>query len=340
MQTSSFSPRAKAGVLPTAAISAATFARTAVAAACLLAAAAATSAVSAQTSAATLQPGIGLVDCESALRIGAASCDAASPVSRLELSWPAGAAYAASSAVASAAAARAAGPERAMPAGIATMTAGMLTLPAGMATMPSGIGAAPAGANEIDAFLAAHGKPTREAAAALLDPTDEHIAAMLRSEEQRIAVASYVAQRMTALRAQRPTGADDPALPGSALPSMVRMRATLWLAIGDRDGEATARELQRVAMAYPALDAQLRIGGIAGDSAARQAAIAAARIAPALPVASAQPQSGPPVLVLEDQRSGARVARHAAGLGRAAIVDAIVSLRTSPAVPAAATEDP
>lgn len=62
----------------------------------------------------------------------------------------------------------------------------------------------------IDAFLSQYGKPPREAVRALLDPSDDNIRAWLRSRRHTLDNASYVAQRMTALDAQRDSAGDLP----------------------------------------------------------------------------------------------------------------------------------
>lgn len=59
---------------------------------------------------------------------------------------------------------------------------------------------------EISAFLADYGKPPREAVRALLDPTDDNIRAWIRTQQKTLAVAAYVARRMTALQQEHPAG--------------------------------------------------------------------------------------------------------------------------------------
>jgi len=85
---------------------------------------------------------------------------------------------------------------------------------------------------QVDAFLAAYGKPPREAVRALLDPSDAHIAQLLAKQQETLALAAYVANRMTELqqRAQRTPG---PASSDAALPS--QMRLTLVQEPGDPD---------------------------------------------------------------------------------------------------------
>lgn len=53
---------------------------------------------------------------------------------------------------------------------------------------------------EVAAFLADYGKPPREAVRALLDPTDENIAAWMQAQQKTLAISAYVAQRLTALQ--------------------------------------------------------------------------------------------------------------------------------------------
>jgi len=154
---------------------------------------------------------------------------------------------------------------------------------------------------EVDRFLAGYGKPSREVARALLDPTDDHVRAMLRSEEQRLAVAAYVGSRLTELRERR-DAAQPPAAAPSALGAMVRMRALLVTPPEDADGRRATRELERVAAAFGALDARLVW---VADLAPRAAAIEAAARGVTLPIRVVPPPpagSSVPYLLLQDER--------------------------------------
>ena len=52
---------------------------------------------------------------------------------------------------------------------------------------------------DVERYLAGHGRPPREVARALLDPSDANIAAMMRRLQRDQAIAAYVGQRMTEL---------------------------------------------------------------------------------------------------------------------------------------------
>ena len=73
---------------------------------------------------------------------------------------------------------------------------------------------------EISAFLGDYGKPPREAVRALLDPTDDNIRAWIRAQQRTLAVAAYVARRMTALQQENPADGTAPGRPNP--PSGVR----------------------------------------------------------------------------------------------------------------------
>ena len=67
----------------------------------------------------------------------------------------------------------------------------------------------------VEAFLQQYGKPPREAVRALLDPTDENIAAWLRVQRRTVSIAAYVAGRMTELQGHLDRGGPLP-VAGSA----------------------------------------------------------------------------------------------------------------------------
>ena len=190
--------------------------------------------------------------------------------------------------------------------------------------------AAPALEARVDDFLAAFGKPPREAARALLEPTDENIAAMLRKEDERLAIAAYVGQRMTALR-NRPTPAAPAGAPlapdATSLPAMIQMEATVVAAADDPDGVVAAHRLDAVAAAYPSLAAHLTW---IGTLSAREGAVAAAAASIALPVHVAPPverEATEPFIQLHDLRYGLERRLPARGTSTAGLRDAIVALR-------------
>src|SRR6267154_2798024 len=107
-------------------------------------------------------------------------------------------------------------------------------------------------------FLAQYGKPPREAVRALLDPSDTNIAAWLIQQRRVVAVASYVANRITHMQKQLDA---DPQwhtpTPLPELAAMIQMRATLYLKPGDAHSLDAAKALQRVVARYPSVDGQL-----------------------------------------------------------------------------------
>jgi len=129
---------------------------------------------------------------------------------------------------------------------------------------PAADATAPVTEAQIDAFLQQYGKPPRQAVRALLDPSDENIAAWLRAERRIISVAGYVAQRMTELQsrldsdAQTPEGIAEPAAAAAQhQAAMMQMRATLYTQGDGEDARAAARSLQQVLARYPMLEARL-----------------------------------------------------------------------------------
>lgn len=111
---------------------------------------------------------------------------------------------------------------------------------------------------EIDAYLANHGKPSRESAKALLDPTDENIAAMARSIRQQAAVASYVAGRLTAMQQVDPgLIAINPSFNSEDLPYLSGMRIVLHVAPNCIPCERATMVLQRLVAESPILDARV-----------------------------------------------------------------------------------
>jgi hypothetical protein len=241
-----------------------------------------------------LRPGAQIADCDSALRIGTSRCAQLVATEAIPLPLP------------------------------TTTTAE----PPVAAAPPAHAAVVPASAPEaaVDEFLAVYGKPSREAARALIDPTDENIAKMVRKEDERIAIAAYVGRRMTELRARRPAE-ETPEIDSSALPAMIQMQAFLVAATGDPDGVAAAHRLDQLAAAFASLDARLVW---VGDLAPRAAAIEAAADAIALPVNVVAPDlldASEPYLLLHDSRHRLSRRLSARGLSVEQIRTAIVALR-------------
>lgn len=115
---------------------------------------------------------------------------------------------------------------------------------------------------DVDAYLQNYGKPTREAARAMLDPTDENISAMARSIRQQTATASYVAGRMTNLQQIDPgLIAINPSFTSEDLPFLSGMRVVLHTATGCQECDRAVVLLQRLVAESPILDARVVVHG-------------------------------------------------------------------------------
>ena len=160
---------------------------------------------------------------------------------------------------------------------------------------------------EVDAYLANHGKPSREAARALLDPTDENIAAMARKFRQEAAVASYVAGRMTAMQEIDPgLVALNPVFNSEDLPMLSGMRLVLHIAPGCKPCENAVLAIQRLVAESPILDARVVVHGVSDPKAMT---LEMARIGITLPSVPASPGASRyarlvPIAVLADTRFG------------------------------------
>jgi hypothetical protein len=159
---------------------------------------------------------------------------------------------------------------------------------------------------EVDAFIANHGKPPREVARALLDPTDENIAAMARRLQRDHAVAAYVGQRMTELQQSDPTLATavSTAVPGD-LPSFTGLRLVLVSQTECARCDRAAQALQRLVAIYPTLDARVAVAGVREP---RQLVAEMARSGVTLPTSPAdeallqRTRRAPPFLLVADVR--------------------------------------
>jgi hypothetical protein len=74
--------------------------------------------------------------------------------------------------------------------------------------------------SEVEASLAQWGKPPREAIRALLDPSDENVAALLKFQADSVARARRLAERMTVLSRQwvPPAAMEGASTSGTSLP--------------------------------------------------------------------------------------------------------------------------
>ncbi len=160
---------------------------------------------------------------------------------------------------------------------------------------------------EIDTWLANHGKPSREAARAILDPSDENIAAMARRVRQDAAIAAYVAQRMTTLQ-EIDSGlvAINPQFNSEDLPLLAGMRVVLHLATGCRSCETAAIMMQRLVAESPVLDVRLVMHGVKNPN---ELMLEMARTGITLPTTLAGPENARfaqavPIAVVADTRQG------------------------------------
>ncbi|MDT8992874.1 hypothetical protein RQP54_18515 [Curvibacter sp. APW13] len=160
---------------------------------------------------------------------------------------------------------------------------------------------------EVDAYLQNYGKPTRESARAMLDPTDENIAAMARSIRQQTATASYVAGRMTALQQVDPgLVAINPSFASEDLPYLSGMRIVLHTATGCSECDKAVVMLQRLVAESPILDARVVVHGVSDGKALL---LELARVGITLPATAATPAQGRfakyvPVALAADTRYG------------------------------------
>jgi hypothetical protein len=156
---------------------------------------------------------------------------------------------------------------------------------------------------QVDAFLATYGKPPREAVRALLDPSDENIRALLRNQERTIAVASFVAARMTQMQAERKGVAGDSSNI-IELPSAMNTRLTLAARIGDPSIVNATMAVERLARELPALNVRIELHGSASGEWMREYV---GHIDPAVQVgrvAESDVDGSLPQVRLEDLRTG------------------------------------
>jgi len=114
---------------------------------------------------------------------------------------------------------------------------------------------------DIDRYIASHGKPPREVARALLDPSDANIAAMMRRLQRDQAIAAYVGQRMTELSQSDPSLlVAGTAAPGD-LPSFTGLRLVLVTRPDCAACDRAAQALQQLVATYPTLDARVAVAG-------------------------------------------------------------------------------
>ena len=147
--------------------------------------------------------------------------------------------------------------------------------------------AAPDLEKRVDAYLAAYGKPPREAVRALLEPSEAHIRDLLRKQEETLAMASFVAMRMTQLQdAQVPRPAWGDAILQRDRNAVGQMRVRLVASPHGQGFHDALRALRGLARELPALQAGVLL---VGTFSPRELRAEISRIDPALSVDVAPP---------------------------------------------------
>jgi hypothetical protein len=184
---------------------------------------------------------------------------------------------------------------------------------------------------EVNEFLAQYGKPPREAVRALLAPTDANIAGWLNQQRRVVAVASYVASRITHMQEQLeadPDSGTPTSLP--ALEATIQMRATLYVTGSDARSLQAVKALQRLVARYPSVDGRVTQVGSPSNS---DLASWLARVDTVLPVSMLEQDAirdmTLPALLIEDVRYGRRRLLDAAAITPQRIRDEMLALRTA-----------
>jgi hypothetical protein len=199
-----------------------------------------------------LEPGAEMSDCRSALRPGPSDCAQRTatgddgPAAAAQVEEPVGAQGEAHGAT-----------RVSIPDDGSTQGRAIVSAPA------SGTGTADPIESRVDAFLADYGKPPREAVRALLEPSDANIRAYLEKQQETVAMAAYVAARMTAMQARERADAADA---GASLPlpdpaALLQMRVTLFQKPGDRDALEAVQALRTLAARVPSLQVHVAFAG-------------------------------------------------------------------------------
>jgi len=193
---------------------------------------------------------------------------------------------------------------------------------------------------DIDDFLLQYGKPPRSAVRALLDPSDENIAALRAEQARRETVAAYVAQRLTEIQ-ERPELAEssDPAALDAArraVPFLAALRITVLVPADCASCAPLFRTLRQFGRANPVAD--LRLAVVGADGAAQVLGQLRDADLP-VPVTVLSPDAARafgfpelPAILVQDLRSGRRLALPAA-IGAEALREAAVSLRRASLAP-------
>jgi len=140
----------------------------------------------------------------------------------------------------------------------------------------------------IDAYMASYGKPPREAVRALLDPTDDNIRSFLQQQETTLALAGYVASRMTALKQAGSILADQHDTDLRDEQTFRQLRISLFQTAGDSSTRGILRALAELCRSVPSLQAGVQLAGPVDSTRLKEEI---GRIDPSLTVAVAQARS-------------------------------------------------
>jgi thiol-disulfide isomerase/thioredoxin len=114
--------------------------------------------------------------------------------------------------------------------------------------------------SEVNDFLANYGKPSREAVRAILNPTDENIASLLKVERSQLAVTAYTAQRRVELT-QATQAKPSSELSQADLPSLIGMRVTVIVSTECKGCEQILPLVNQLVTEFPSVDARLGVIG-------------------------------------------------------------------------------
>lgn len=134
--------------------------------------------------------------------------------------------------------------------------------------------------SEVNEFLANYGKPSRQAVRALLNPSDDNIASMLKVEKSQLAIAAYTAQRRVEL--SQLAGASANELSQADLPALIGMRLTVLVTADCKGCEKFLPIVNQLVTEFPSVDARIGVIGM-GDP--KEFVIKAAELGVYLPVA-------------------------------------------------------
>ncbi len=162
--------------------------------------------------------------------------------------------------------------------------------------------------DDIQAFLANHGKPPIEAVRALLNPTDENIRALVAQKKRQLLIAAYVAERTVAL--EQEAAQATALLPRDAytvMPHFIGMQLAVYVTSDCRGCPQAIDTAQRLVEQFPVLDVKVIFVG----DAERDVVDSVIRWAIAMPVAPITIEEARakrirrlPTIELRDARSG------------------------------------